>query len=479
RQQVGRKTFDTVLVGTALAVAFAVSHMMLIYQSLGPATVGANDVRLYAWWMGQAESTGQWPGIDTDWVYPVGALAPLLVASILGTGAAYLPAWCAMVGLINLAVTVVSVRRFGLAPAAGPLIGWFVFLMLLGPCAMTRLDAVMMPLVLVALVVASGRPALASVLLTGAAWIKVAGGAVLIPLFAIVRSWSRRVALVVLPAAVVSAAVVVLQLAGGGGWRVLTSFVGAETDRGLQVEAVLATPVVLAHARRGEQIWEWNDLLGTCETWGAGAEAAIRVSDIAMPLAALAVGLLAWLARRRAGAALLVGALAMMSGLIVTHKVGSPQFVAWLAPPAVVALCQGRRPRFWLPVSAALLVTAALTGQLYPAGYTEFLSGDRLMLTIWTVRNLLLVAVFAAALAELVRLWRSSRPGAASASAPAPPTAPTTAADGRTRSGTAPGTAPRRPFWTVDRPNRADDLRQPAEPAPTGGKPTGRSTASP
>jgi hypothetical protein len=135
----------------------------------------------------------------------------------------------------------------------------------------------------------------------------------------------------------------------------------------------------------------------------------IQISDIAMPLMVVAVGALIWLNRRQPGAALLVGTLALMTGLIVTHKVGSPQFVAWIAPSSVVALCAGERFRFWTPVAVASLVTAALTGLLYPSGYYAFLGSSGLMLTVWTVRNLLLVAIFAAAVAELIRLWRSGR----------------------------------------------------------------------
>ncbi|MDR1634127.1 MAG: glycosyltransferase 87 family protein [Bifidobacteriaceae bacterium] len=392
--------------GVWLAGAYLVTHGVLIYQSLGPGTSGANDVRLYAWWVQESDRSGLWLGIDSPWVYPVGALAPILLASILGTGTAYLPTWCAMVALINLATAVVVVRRFGVTRAAAPLVGWFVFLMLLGPCGIGRLDAIMMPLVLIALVVASARPALASILLTFGAWIKVSAGAALIPLLAVVGAWRSRLRQVLIPAASTCVAVVLLQFAAGGQWRFLTSFVGAETDRGLQIEAVLATPVVLAHAAKGEALAVWNSTLSTNETWGAGADVAVRVSDIAMPLAVLAVGALVWRARRQTTAALLTGTLAMMSGLIVTHKVGSPQFVAWLAPAVVVGLCVGRRLKFWLPVGIASLVMAALTGWLYPWGYVPFISGDRLMLAVWVVRNALLVAVFAFAVVELVRLGR-------------------------------------------------------------------------
>ncbi|MDR1440908.1 MAG: hypothetical protein LBJ02_00680 [Bifidobacteriaceae bacterium] len=427
-----------------LVAVFGATHAVLIYQSFAPdTTAGANDVWLYAWWVQQANVMGGWPGIDAQWVYPVGALAPMLLASVTGTGTSYLTTWCIMITLINLATAAVVLYQFGLTRAAGPLAGWFVFLMLLGPCGIARLDAVMMPLVLIALALAASRPALATVLLTCSAWIKVSGGAVLIALVAVLGSWRERFYRLLLPAALTCLAVFALQRMTGGQLRFLLSFVSAESDRGLQIEAVLATPVVLAHALRGEQLYWWNAELSTCETWGPGAELAIRVSDIAMPLMAVTVGILTWLARRHPQAALVTGSMALMSGLIVTHKVGSPQFVAWLAPAAVAALCLRNRLRFWLPVSAALLAASTLTGLLYPSGYLAFLNSSGLMLTVWVIRNALVVAVFVASLTELVRLSRSSPLGAVSSGHDSPGVDPSGDLPGAVPGGL-PGAAPGR-----------------------------------
>jgi hypothetical protein len=297
----------------------------------------------------------------------------------------------------------------GLLRAALPLIGWFAFLALLGPVGITRLDAVMMPLVLIALLVAAKRPALATVLVTFGAWIKVAAGAVVIPLLCAAKTWRQRLVSVVAPAAATCAAVVAAQRLAGGDWHKLTSFVRAETDRGLQVEAILATPAVLTHALKGETIWRYNDDLGTSETWGRAADIALAVSDFALPAVVLVVAALCWLARERAADTLLVGTLALMTGLIVAHKVGSPQFVAWTAPPVVAALCLRRPTRFWLGSGAALAAAAGLTGSLYPWGYYDFLDGEPLMLGVWVIRNLLVAGVFVAALARLARLGRPGR----------------------------------------------------------------------
>jgi hypothetical protein len=199
-----------------------------------------------------------------------------------------------------------------------------------------------------------------------------------------------------------------LQRLAGGEWTYLTSFIAEEADRGLQVEAVLATPVVLGHLLKKEVLWQYNWDLATVETWGPGADAAMVVSNITMPIMVVGVSVLIWLARRYRTDAMLLGTLTLLTGLICTHKVGSPQFVAWTAPAVVVALALRRRLKFWIPIGAILLVTAGLTGLIFPWGYVRMLGGSYPWLAAWVVRNGLLVAVMVCGIVQLVRLARQS-----------------------------------------------------------------------
>jgi uncharacterized membrane protein len=259
-----------------------------------------------------------------------------------------------------------------------------------------------------ALLVCAARPALAAVLVTVSAWIKVAGGVTIIPLFLTQRNWREAIRRVVLPAGMVCLVVCLVQRLAGGEWQYLTSFVTEETDRGLQVEAVLATPVVLGHLLKKEILWQYNWDLATVETWGPGAQTAITVSNITMPLMVVAVSVLVWLARRYRTDAMLVGTLTLLTGLIVTHKVGSPQFVAWTAPAVVVALAMQRKLRFWIPMGMILLVTAGLTGRIFPWGYSPMLNGSYPWLAAWVVRNGLLVVVLVCGIVQLVGMARES-----------------------------------------------------------------------
>jgi hypothetical protein len=98
--------------------------------------------------------------------------------------------------------------------------------------------------------------------------------------------------------------------------------------------------------------------------------------------------------------------LAIVLGLLVFNKVGSPQFVLWLAAPIVLGVAtRGREFRTFAVLG---LVIAALTQLIYPFGYDALLALNPAMLLVLTVRNTLLVVVFALAVRALWQLRRAS-----------------------------------------------------------------------
>jgi len=303
-------------------------------------------------------------------------------------------------------------------PARDPAVGawwWLAFVLLLGPVAVGRLDAVVAPVVVVALAVALRQPAVASALLTLGAWIKVAPGALLLPLVLVLRRPWRDL---VLPAAAVCA-VVVGAVAAGGGLAHLPSFLTEQGERGLQVESVAATPFVLAGIAGGiggEPVRVvLNQEITTWEIAGPGTAAVAGALGVALPVALAAVtALLTWV-RLRAGdrldtaGFLARGALLVAVTLILANKVGSPQFVGWLAGPVVVGLA---RPgagglRSWRVPAALVLVIAGLTQVGFPVAYdgtTLQQAGPSLVLVL---RNVLLVVLLVAVARDLVRAGRA------------------------------------------------------------------------
>lgn len=425
-------------------------HVWLTWLGVRVASATSfHDVDLYRQWMHHAVHDGQWPVFDGSWVYPVGAIIPMslpaLVTTVSTTG--YAIAWCVMVAGLNGCATAALLRRRpdGTRNIAGAC-WWLAFLLALGPVAIGRLDSIVAPLMVLALLAGVDHPRVASALLTTAAWIKVAPGAALLPLVTAAR---RPVRSVVLPAlAVCCVAVGAVTL--GGGLSNITSFMSTQAGRGLQAESVTATPWVLASLTHDDVAIRLNGALATWEVRGPGASTAAAALDILLLIAVgLTAGLL-WWARRGEGkgsgsrpGVFLPGTLLVLIVLIVVNKVGSPQFMAWLAAPVAVMLSQARGERdapdqadsdaappirpcaagtpWLLTVAAVVLATAGLTQVVFPWGYDEFLNGNVLVTSTLVLRNVLLVTI--TVLAVIGVLAEAKRP-AAPVSRCLPPQAP-------------------------------------------------------
>ncbi|WP_232514466.1 glycosyltransferase 87 family protein [Cellulomonas sp. PSBB021] len=374
------------------------------------------DLDLYRWWMWLGLHEGVWPVLDGPWVYPAGAVAPMLLAALGGTG--YGPgfslAWSLLVtalnavGLVALlhAPRVVGHRRIERTTTGAW--WWVAFTALLGPVAMGRLDAVVAPVVVVALVVALRHPRLAAALLTVGAWVKAAPGALLLALVVVVRRPWREV---VLPAALVCAGVVGLVLAGGGREHLL-SFLSEQGERGLQIEAVGATPWMLASLVSPDLRVELNAELVTWEVHGPGTQAVSDTLGVLFVLGVAAAGALLWWCARRLGPRLwsddtaraqllLRGALLVATLLIVLNKVGSPQYVGWVAPPVAVALAlrlPGWRVTAWLVAGVA-----GATQLVFPWLYSQITAGGAGATALLAARNVAVVVLAATVVVALVR----------------------------------------------------------------------------
>ena len=100
--------------------------------------------------------------------------------------------------------------------------------------------------------------------------------------------------------------------------------------------------------------------------------------------------------------------LAYVVAVIAFNKVGSPQYVSWLAVPIILGLATnavGRGRPFRTP-AIIVLVVAGLTQLIYPYLYGYVLGLNPAMLIVLSVRNLLYFVLLGWA---IVTLWRASR----------------------------------------------------------------------
>jgi len=408
-----RRHLDDALGRIALAAAFVAVHAVLIVLLWTDPHAPFNDViGVYRDWVAAGVETGRWVGIAVPFVYPPLALAPMLVAGIAGVDAgAYGWAWLGLVVLLDaVAVLVLASRGDRGARRRGVLAAWWwlAFLLLTGPVALARLEAITAPIAIIAVRLLLERPAIAGALLAAAAWMKIWPGALLAAAVVTLRARWRVLASGLLA----TAAVLLLWLALGSRGELL-GFLTGQTARSLQVESLLAAPwlVAVALGAPGAEI-VWNQELITFEVSGPGVAELAAWSTPLLLLGAIVVLLLGVLARRGGAlAALTLTSLGLAAVLVVTNKVGSPQFTVWLAAPVVLAILLARRRGSMRDARASLpavigLVIAGLTQLVYPSGYDLLLEAQPLMVLVLLVKHVLWLVLLGWSLAGLVRLAR-------------------------------------------------------------------------
>jgi len=401
-----------------LWIAFIAVHVWLGGLNLyGPGFPLGDVTLVYKQWVDQIVLDDFWVGIDTVWVYPVVAVVPMLAAFAFGP-ALYASTWLTIVMLLD-AVAFAAITGWVTSRHRASVAWWWIgFLLLLGPIAVARIDSITVPLAIVGVILLVTRPVAAAVVLTVATWIKIWPAALLLAIVVAVRR--RRE--VVVAAALVSAAIVAVALAFGSGANVF-SFVTEQTGRGLQVEAPVTTLWLWLAAAGvpGAQVYYDQDIL-TYQVLGDGVATTAAVMTPVLVVAVVAVVALGvWAARRGARASQLLAplALAIVTTMIAFNKVGSPQFISWLAVVVVLGLGTHRAGygRSFAVPAGMVLVVAALTQAIYPYLYVDFLSLNRFLLLDVTVRNLMLFVLLGWAVREVVFVGRHPE---------ASPTAPAT-----------------------------------------------------
>jgi hypothetical protein len=376
----------------ALWVAFGLVHVLLAGLNLRAPGFPLGDVTdVYRVWAETAQHGWLRMGIDSPWVYPILAFAPMTAALAFGAQW-YGEAWLAMVTLLDaLAFSVLLGRGTLSLRRRAAAWWWMAFLVALGPIALGRIDAVTVPFAIVGLLWAAGRPRVAATLLTIAAWIKVWPGALVAALVVALR---RRTEVAV-AAVALSAGIVGVSLIAGSGLNAF-GFIAQQTGRGLQIEAPLAVPWLWWIVGGTEQATiEYDRNILTFQVEGPGADAAAGLTTPLMALGVAAVLVLGIRAAvRRAPVVLLLPplALAFTTVLMLANKVGSPQFVTWLAAPVILGIVLGGG-RFLTPAALAGAI-AVLTHVIYPYWYGWLLVANPGFVLLLTIKAVLLLVLF-------------------------------------------------------------------------------------
>lgn len=373
----------------------ALVHIWLLLASkLFPEAIAFGDLSLYNYWVFQVQQGEDLYGVAQDWVYPALAFLPMWLAKLVPL-MDYEISWLIFVFVLN---TIAALALSNIKTQKQNFLSFFYLgaLLLLGPVSVSRIDSVSVALAVFGiLAVYKNSNTVAAAIFTIAGWIKIWPVALFL---AMVASFQNRLK-PLLMASAISLAIITGAVAFSSNAAVL-SFVFSQQDRGIQIEAVMATPFLwLAKFGFGEiyfdQLWLTNQVQAGATDFVAG------LANLALLVALGITALLALRASQRGVDRRIVFALASFTGvldLIVFNKVGSPQFMLWLVVPAIALLIFNVSKSSLALVGVAIVL--ALTQLIYPILYIELLGLNELPLLAITLRNVLLVALL---------IWANSR----------------------------------------------------------------------
>lgn len=367
------------------ATVFVVVHLVLITENLRAPNQPLGDVTYtYPLWIAEAMTTGLWPGLTSVGVYPFLALIPMTIGAY-GVGL-----WFGLCVVVNGVAWWVLASR---SAAAG--FAWMGFLALLGPIAIGRIDVVTVALAIVAVALIERSPRAAGIVIAVATWTKV--WPIVVGIVALLTQRGRTVGTWAMVSALVIGAGGVLI----GNPQFVASFLSSQQSRGIQIEAVAATPWLWDAWAGGSSTIVFSPEIFTFEVVGPGS---VAVSASVTIVSAMMVGAVSLAVLREslpnsarpAGFAFAATVTLLISVLVVVNKVGSPQFVTWYAV-AVVSLVVWFHP-MWSPILlSGIGIIALLTHVLYPYAYFDFVDLELWPLVLITARNTVEVAVFVAA----------------------------------------------------------------------------------
>lgn len=379
-----------------VASAWLATRVVLLVVWLPTAPQLAGDVHYY-WKNSATLAAGGASPANVMVEYPTPVLWLLRVPLLLGGGTedGFRLAFHAILVALDLVFTLLLWQR-----GRGWLATWFwiVFVVAMGPIVYQRLDLV--PAVLSAaalLALAARRHAGLGMVLAAGAGLKF-WPAFLLPVA--LRGDKRGDTITSVVFAGVGLLIAAGSIAYAGLARLLSPLVW-QSGRGLQIESVWATPLMIARIADPQAHPVRYSAWQAYEVFGPGVDALLAAASLATLLSYVVflVGYGFWIHRlyvRRQPPAVASAGLAMVTVVAITlvaNKTFSPQYLVWLgAPVAALLLLQ---PRLRWPAMWALLL-AVLTQVVYPIGYDSLLAGgagSAVVVTALALRNLGLVAL--------------------------------------------------------------------------------------
>lgn len=343
--------------------------------------------------------------------YPVPVLGVMLPQYLLGALNSVAFAFLFVVSMlaVDAAFTALLWRVTG-RRGSEALTFWLWFLPAIGPIAFFRFDLVPGVLAGAALLAAVRRPAWTGVLTALGTALKLFP-IVMLPVFVIRRAGRRGV----LRGFALASVVVGLASLVAGPSR-LISPLHWQAARGLQIESVPATPLMLARSIDSHAWDVRTSQYKATEMFGPGVHAMTTLSTLATVVGLLVLTALWYrVAVRPVVPQATLGWLILAAAAVLTvvNKTLSPQYILWLGAPLAALIVASPRDRDVHRAARLLLVLSVATQLIYPIGYARLVNigwHTFPMTLLLALRNALLIWLACLACAQV---WRRTRPSLA------------------------------------------------------------------
>jgi hypothetical protein len=391
-QTAKRKPFESIWL---LLLVGLFAHLWLIYTGLRSPSTPMGDI-LYAYepWVQFMIDSQKLLGVNVDWVYPYPAMIPMWASALINPND-FQAGWLTIITALNL-LLVVMIANYGRQNSETPLrfsAAWFwiFFLVVLGPVSISRVDSFSVIIALLGVMALVNRKLNAST-----AWFAVGAAIKIWPAALLVSAMAAsKYRLRILIAAATTAAVIVVVGFLLGANMSMFSFLTNQSDRGIQIESPIAGFFLWAGVLglSNNEIY-YDTVMLTFQVAGDGVNLVSSLMTTAMAVAIAITAFLAWRAARAGASYRVIMPIAVLTAtldLIVFNKVGSPQFVTWLAVPVILGILFSAQ-KWRLPLFSVIAI-ALLTNLVYPVFYQDLLQLNPAALALVTVRNLCYIAL--------------------------------------------------------------------------------------
>ncbi len=288
---------------------------------------------------------------------------------------------------------------------------WAFFSPAVGHVAVLRLDLLPALAVGAAALALHKWPQISAFFLAGATMMKLWPG---ILITGLVSGWRNRMTYLNLASFAVSIIGFAIIISIGNGVQRLLSPLGYQSERGLQIESIAATPFMFLRELPGTDYSVEYAASKSYEIYGSGVDTAITITSvlfIVVFIFAAAWAIRAFLTNTWNPDHILVLWLLLIVLLMVANKVFSPQYMMWLGPLMAVILLRYPTSN-WAKTIAALIAATAIIGQVvYPYAYDYMLdttTGSMLPVLALVLRNVLVVVLTGAVGVWLFRLHKTT-----------------------------------------------------------------------